>query len=57
MGLDFDIRSAPPNPADIAAAYAKLAEEHQRLRELNKKFLIVTGSHGPPWESISNLNT
>jgi len=41
MGLDFDIRSAPPDTARIAAAHAELAAEHQRLRELNKKFLIV----------------
>ena len=53
MGLDFDIMSAPPNPADIP----QRTQNWQRLRELNKKLLIVTGSHGPPWESIPNLNT
>jgi hypothetical protein len=41
MGLNFDIMSAPPDTATIAAAHAEHAAERQRLRELNKKFLIV----------------
>ncbi len=41
MGLDFDITSAPPDTASIAAARAELEAERLRLRELNKRFLIV----------------
>lgn len=41
MGLDFDITSAPPDTAKIAAVRAEFAAERQRLRTLNKRFLIV----------------
>ena len=41
MGLDFDITSAPPDTAKIAAVREELAAERQRLRGLNKRFLIV----------------
>jgi len=41
MGLDFDITSTPPDTESIAAARAELAAERLRLRELNKRFLIV----------------
>ncbi len=41
MGLDFDITSAPPDTARITAVRAELAAERQRLRGLNKRFLIV----------------
>ena len=41
MGLDFDISSAPPDTASIAAVRADLAAERLRLRGLNKRFLAV----------------
>jgi hypothetical protein len=41
MGIDFDINSAPPDPATITAAYTELAAERLRLRGLNKRYLIV----------------
>lgn len=44
MGLDFDITSAPPGQAQIAAAREELAAEHRRLRSLDKRFLIVAVS-------------
>lgn len=43
MGLDFDIAAGPPDAGKIAAARSALAEERQRLRGLNKRFLIVIG--------------
>jgi len=43
MGLDFDISSTPPDTANITAAREEFAAERQRLRELNKRFLIVIG--------------
>lgn len=42
MGLDFDITSAPPDSARIAAVRAELLAEHRRLRSLDKRFLIVS---------------
>ncbi len=41
MGLDFDITAAPPDTASIAAVRAELTAERLRLRELNKRFLVV----------------
>ena len=41
MGLDFDITSAPPDAEKITAARADMAAERQRLRGLNKRFLVV----------------
>jgi len=41
MGLDFDITSTPPDTASIAAVRAELEAERQRLREINKRFLMV----------------
>lgn len=41
MGIDFDITSAPPDIKSIAATRAELAAERLRLRELNKRFLLV----------------
>ncbi len=41
MGLDFDITTTPPDTSTIAATRAELEAERQRLRELNKRFLMV----------------
>ncbi len=44
MGLDFDITAAAPDGKRIAAVQAELAAERQRLRSLDKRFLIVAGT-------------
>ncbi len=41
MGIDFDINTAPPDTQHIAAAREQMAAERQRLRGLNKRFLIT----------------
>lgn len=41
MGLDFDITTAPPDAASIAAARAELAAERLRLRAVDKRYIAV----------------
>lgn len=44
MVLDFDIMSAPPDNIKIAGVRAELAAERQRLKALNKRFLITVAA-------------
>jgi len=41
MGLDFDITSTPPDKTTIDKVRDEFEAEHQRLREINKRFLKV----------------